>query len=215
MKRPVLTLVLAASLCAIAAPVHAKTILESTEKTYPGAALQALHVNFTVGKLRVEGTDAKDVTVRLLVHCKGGRSKCDELTRDVTLDAHTRGDRLDLDIEGHSLFDSDDYWIEGVIELPRRMRLDIEMPVGEVEIDGMANDVDLRLKVGEVMLGMSEDAVSRIEAGVTIGEASLDKSDGRQQVEGLFTSKLRWNEGKGRARVNVELGVGELNMRLY
>lgn len=215
MKRAILTLVAAVALGAPAASADSRIVLESAEKKYAAASLEALSLDFPVGKLHIEGTDGNEITVKLLVHCKRSEWKCEEMADQVALDARTRGSRIDIDVQGHSLFDTDDFWVEGELRVPRRMRINVEMPVGEVEISGMASDVDLRVKVGEVTLDLPEDAISRVEAGVTIGEASLHNSEGRQQVEGLFANKLRWLEGRGRARVNVELGIGELSMRLY
>lgn len=215
MKRWLLVLVASAGLGAAAAPAEAKAVLESSQKTYPAASVRTLNLEFTVGALRVRGTDGDEVSVRLLVHCKRDNDRCADFAEDVRLDTRTRGDRMDISVEGHAGFRGDDYWVEGLIEVPSRMRLDIEMPVGEVSVRGMESDVELRLKVGEVTVEMPEAAVANVDAGVTIGEATLDRRGGHQQVEGPFAGKLRWRDGRGTARVRVDLGVGELSMRLY
>ena len=203
---------------ALAAPglLHAgtKTVLESGAKTYPAQSLKGVHVDFTVGELNIEGTDGDHVVVQLYVHCKRDNDRCEELADDLRLDARTRGDQLDIGVDGHSIFDSDDYWVEGVIRIPARMRVDIDMPVGEVRITGMKSDVDLRLKVGEATIEMREEHVGRVSAGITIGEASIDSRDGHEGVEGLFGRRVRWAEGRGPARVDVHVGVGEANVRL-
>jgi len=215
MKRwiPVLiaTLVVAAPAVAMA---RSRTVLESGTKTYPAKSVKQVAVDFTVGELNIEGTDGDEVVVKLYVHCKHDNDRCEELADELRLDARTRGDRMDIQVDGHSVFDSDDYWVEGVIQVPARVSLDIEMPVGEVHITNVKSDVDLRLKVGEATVEMREEHVGRVSAGITIGEAEIDARGGREQVEGLFGRRVRWTEGRGPARVDVHVGVGEANVRL-
>lgn len=207
---------------AIAAPAFAhdhdhdrgRVVLESEAKTYPAKSINAVRIDYTVGELNVEGTSGDQVVVKLYVHCRRESDKCDEMASDLRLDARTRGDRMEISVDGHSLFDSDDYWVEAVIQVPARVSLDIEMPVGEVDIRDVENDVDLRLKVGEATVRMREDKVGRVSAGITIGEATIDARSGREQVEGLFGRRVRWAEGRGPARVDVHVGIGEASVRL-
>jgi hypothetical protein len=207
-------LLIAVAALALVAPASAKTVLESKAKTYSAKSLSSMRLDFTVGKLEIEGTAGNEVVVQLFVHCKRSNDRCEDLADDLRLDARTRGDRLYIEIDGHSLFDADDYWVEGVIRVPARLNLDIEMPVGEAHVRGMKSDVDLRLKVGEATIDMDEAHVSRVSAGVTIGEATIDKRDGREHVEGLFGRKIRWIDGKGKARVDLHIGVGEASVVL-
>lgn len=215
MKRlfPVLLAMLAVAAPALA---HAasRTVLESEAKTYPAKSIKQVAIDFTVGELNIEGTDGDQVVVKLLVHCKHNNDRCEELADELRLDARTRGDRMDITVDGHSMFDTDDYWVEGVIQVPARVSLDIEMPVGEVHITDVKSDVDLRLKVGEATVEMREEHVGRVSAGITIGEAAIDSRSGHEAVEGLFGRRVRWNEGRGPARVDVHVGVGEANVRL-
>jgi hypothetical protein len=197
-----------------AAPASAGKVLESEAKTYPARGLSALHLNFTVGELRVEGTDADQIVVQLFVHCRKGNDRCADMAEDLSLDARTRGNQLYVEVDGHSMFDADDYWVEGVLEVPSRLNLDIDMPVGEAHVSGMKADVDLRLKVGEASIDMREEHVSRVSAAVTIGAATIDQRDGREEVEGLFGRKIRWIKGKGKARVDLSIGVGEATVTL-
>lgn len=219
MKR-LLPILLAALAVAVPAYAHDddhgrdRIVLESEAKTYPAKSIHAVRVDFTVGELNIEGTRGDEVVVKLYVHCKRESDKCDEMARDLTLDARSRGDRMDITVEGHSLFDSDDYWVEAIIQVPARVSLDIEMPVGEVSIRDVESDVDLRLKVGEATIEMREEKVGRVSAGITIGEATIDARSGREQVEGLFGRRVRWAEGRGPARVDVHVGIGEASVRL-
>jgi len=212
MKRLLLTFV---ATLAFAAPLHARTVLESETKTYRATSLRTVNLDFTVGELHIDGTDGDNVVVKLRVHCKRNDDWCEDHARDLKLDARVRGDRLDIDVEGRSLFDHDDYWVEGRIQVPRRMRLEIDMPVGEVHVTAMENDVDLQLKVGEVNIDMPEKRVGRVHAGVAIGEATLDKSDGRVNIAGFLGRKVSWSNGEGTARVDVRIAVGEATLRLY
>lgn len=191
-----------------------RIVLESEAKTYPARSIESVRVDFTVGQLNIEGTDRDEVTVKLYVHCRRHSDRCEELSGDLTLDARTRGDLMTIAVEGHSVLDSDGFWVEAVIQVPARVSLDIEMPVGEVSIRGVENDVDLRLKVGEATIEMREERVGRVSAGITIGEATIDARSGREQVEGLFGRRVRWAEGRGPARVDVHVGIGEASVRL-
>jgi hypothetical protein len=192
----------------------APAVLASETKTYAAKSVNVVHVDFTVGELNIEGTDGDQVVVKLYVHCGRDNDRCEELAGDLRLDARTRGDRMDITVDGRSVFKCDDYWVEGVIQIPARVSLDIEMPVGEVRITDMKSDVDLRLKLGEATIEMREAHVGRVSAGITIGEATIESSRGHEQVEGLFGRRVRWAEGRGSARVDVHVGVGEASIRL-
>jgi hypothetical protein len=215
MKR-VLPALLATLAVAAPAPAHAgaKSVLASEPKVFPAKSVNAVHVDFTIGELNIKGTDGDQVVVKLYVHCGRDNDRCAELAGDLRLDARTRGDRMDITVDGRWLLDCDDYWVEGVVQVPSRVSLDIEMPVGEVRITDMQNDLDLRLKVGEATIEMREAHVGRVSAGITIGEATIDSRSGREQVEGLFGRRVRWAEGRGPARVDVHVGVGEASIRL-
>lgn len=210
MKRTLLAL-LACAL--IVAPAQAR-VLQSQTKTYDAKGLQSVRVDFPVGELHVEGTDADQVTVKLYVHCDRHGAWCEDRAERVSLDVRPRGGRLDVDVDSHTLFHSDGFWIEGVVKVPRGLALDVNMKVGELEVRDMENDVDLAIKVGEVNLSMPETRVARVHAGVTIGEANLDHRGGHTQVAGLLGRRLNWTEGRGQARVDVRMGVGEVSVRL-
>lgn len=214
MKRLMLVLV---ALAVFATPALARDrVLESQTKSYPAKDLKSVRLEFSVGELNVEGSNSDAVRVTLRIHCKRYDDEwCDEQADEVELDAYARGDRLLLEIDGHSWWgDADDYWIEADVQIPSHLELEIDMGVGELEVEGMEGDLDVSLKVGEASVRMPESKVGRVYAKVSIGEASLNRRDGRQSVSGFLGRQLRWSNGAGRARVDVNVGVGELSLRL-
>lgn len=213
MKRLLLVL---AALAILAAPAQARDrVLESQTKSYPAKELRNLRLNFPVGELRIEGSDSDAVQLTVRIHCKRRADWCEERADDLDFDARTRGDRLVIDIDGYSWWgDTDDYWIEAVVQAPRGLNLDIDMGVGELEINDMHADLDVSLKVGEATVRMPQDKIQRVSARVTIGEATLNGNDEHQSVSGFLGRQLRWTRGHGDARVEVNIGVGELSFRL-
>jgi hypothetical protein len=74
--------------------------------------------------------------------------------------------------------------------------------------------VRVELGVGDVNVLMRESDVNSVHLTVGVGDATLRHPGHAQAVSGLLGRKVRWSDGTGPAHVNVDLGVGDIDVRL-
>ena len=51
-------------------------------------------------------------------------------------------------------------------------------------------------------------------ADTSIGEATLRTPERRLSSSGLFTPELSWDNGPGQATIQIDLGIGEVEVRI-
>ncbi len=90
----------------------------------------------------------------------------------------------------------------------------MELGVGRIDIQGFNNDITVDQGIGELHVTMAESRVSSVDIDAGLGEANLRYTGGRMAASGIFDNDLRWNEGNGAARVRLDLGIGEVELRL-
>lgn len=192
----------------------------AAERTISGswrlAGDQDVRVDFPVGELRLTGVAGDAVEVDLDVRCKRSTSRCREAMEKIELVAHEGERRLTLEIARHPKWLWDNLELTGEIALPSARDLTVDMGVGELEIDGLAADLTVDMGVGEVWIRMPTAAVRSLHLDAGVGEANARFPDG--WIEGsrpfLVGSEIVWDDGPGDARVRVDLGVGEVDVRL-
>ena len=97
-----------------------------------------------------------------------------------------------------------------VIEVPARSDLYLRLSAGELSIEDIVGDKDIRLHAGEVRVDVGDPATyRRVRASVWAGELRAEPF--RRRTGGLFRS-LDWR-GDGEYDLRVSLKAGEL--RLY
>ena len=97
-----------------------------------------------------------------------------------------------------------------VIEVPARTDLHLRLSAGELSIEDIVGDKDIRLHAGEVRVDVGNPATyRRVRASVWAGELRAEPF--RRRTGGLFRS-LDWR-GDGEHDLRVRLKAGEL--RLY
>lgn len=206
-------LVLLAALLAGVGPARAAD-LGTVEGRWPVRDLEEVRVEFPVGELIVEATDEAELRAQLGVECRRGRQSCIERSRRLKLVTHVAGRTRHLRLEGMPKFGSHGLEVTLYIAVPRSLATEIEMGVGSLRVEGMTRDVRVELGVGDVNVLMRESDVSSVSLTVGVGDATLRHPGHAQAVSGLLGRKVRWSEGAGPARVSVDLGVGDIDVRL-
>ncbi len=185
------------------------------KRTFSAANLDELYIDFPIGKLEIEGTSTDQIEVEVSVECEGWRARsCRERADRVELEPSHDGDRLELAFTGFSKWRNGGMHINMKIRLPAPLDLAVDMSIGELELRALAGNVIVDMSIGEVSLRMREADVGRLSMDTGIGESSLVTPAGRSASAGLFTRELRWEEGHGEARIHIDLGIGEVAVRL-
>ena len=206
-------LLIAALLAGLPVPARAQN-LGTLEGQWPAQDIEELRVHFPVGELIFEAGVASEIRAELGVRCRHGGSSCVERSKKLRLVTHVAGRTRYLDLDGMPKFGSHGLEVTLRIAVPKTLAVDAEMGVGDFRADGIAGDLRVELGVGDVTVLAREAGVKSVNLTVGIGDATLSHGGSSQAVSGLLGRKVRWSDGVGAARVSVELGVGDIAVRL-
>ena len=208
------TLVLIAALLAGASASARAQDLGTLEGKWPVGDIDEIRVHFPVGELVFEATDESEIRAELGVHCRHGGRSCVERSKHLRLITQVSGRTRQIRLEGLPKFGSHGLEVTLRISVPKAVAVDAEMGVGNLRADGIARDLRVELGVGDVSVLAKEGDVKSVNLTVGIGDATLRHGSHAQAVSGLLGRKVRWSEGAGGSRVSVELGVGDIDVRL-
>ncbi|MGH7731271.1 MAG: hypothetical protein ACRENJ_08485, partial [Candidatus Eiseniibacteriota bacterium] len=149
--------------------------------------------------------------MELGIHCTFDDHRCEERAQGLTIASGRRGNTLDVRVVGMSTIR---FHVQGRILVPRSTALEVDFPAGELTIRGVRGDLEVDVGAGEVAIAMHEGDVRSVRLGVGIGEASLSVAGRAIEGSGWLGQRVRWGEGTGGSRVDVNLGVGELGVTL-
>ena len=176
-----------------------------------------VRIDFKIGELRVETAQTDEIDVDLTVRCKGwGSSRCHEEMEELTLEFDSFGKEITVRIAGARKLKSRRLEMDGTITVPESSPLDIDMGIGDLDIHGAAEDVNVDMGIGEVTVWMPSDEVGSVSVDAGIGDASI--RGGSTRVKGgrsmLIGAEVKWSDGPGDADVVVDLGIGDASVRL-
>ena len=205
-------LVLTALALTLALPARAVDLGSMTGR-WSTATTQRLMITFPAGTLTVQSGEGPDVVATLSVRCRHGGNRCLEEAKRIRLvtDLHngTRTIRFEPDHwSGHGL------QMELTVEIPAHLNLGTQMGAGELSVYDLTGEVELDLGAGQASLRLPDRAVHSVDAAVGIGDATLRRHGSSVPTHGFLSKELHWNEGPGASRVKVNVGVGDINLRL-
>lgn len=96
-----------------------------------------------------------------------------------------------------------------LIELPRRTDIQVRMFAGEMRIEGIEGDKDVKMTAGELKVDANASSYSHVEASVKVGE--LDAKPFQFSKDG-FARSFQWR-GSGPYKLRARLFAGELTLR--
>ena len=204
---------IAALVAGVAAPARAEE-LGSLEGRWPVQGIEEIRVQFPVGELTLEATDEPELYAELSVRCRRGGRGCVERSRRLKLVTLVSGRTRRITLEGMPKFGSHGLEVRLRIAVPKSLAVNAEMGVGDCRVEGLVRDLRVELGVGDVSVLVRESDVRSVHLTVGIGDATLHHGSSSQAVSGLLGRKVRWSDGAGAANVSVELGVGDIDVRL-
>ncbi len=212
MRAVMLPLLLAATLSA----GSSDEVVRTFSQEYATRDITSVLLDVPVGEVEIGPGGSDRVEIEVVLECDTGwRSRsCRDRAERIELVSRERNGRLSIDVEGYSAWRSRGLEVHLEVRLPARMALSLDMGIGEVEIRDLESDVTVDLGIGEVFVGMDESRIAKVLLDAGIGETSLRTSDGKSSVAGLFTSELSWDEGDGEATIRIDLGIGEIDVRI-
>ncbi|HEY2955761.1 MAG TPA: hypothetical protein VGK89_10985 [Candidatus Eisenbacteria bacterium] len=208
------SILLTAALVLGALPPARAQDLGTLEGRWPAKDTDEIRLEFPVGTLEIESSDEPDIHAQLSVRCKHGGRSCYERSKQLRLVTHFAGGTRFLKLDGLPKFGSHGLEVTLRVAVPRTLAVEAEMGVGDCRVEGITRDLHVELGVGNVNVALKESEVRSVRLTVGVGDAKLRHGSQSQMVSGLLGRKVRWSEGTGASRVSVELGVGDIDVRL-
>ncbi|MCP4203277.1 MAG: hypothetical protein GY769_15240 [bacterium] len=200
----------------LARPAAAADAEREIKAVWTAGDLEAVRFDISAAELEVTASPGKKFKVEILAECKRDRPDCREALDGLELSERTRGDVLTIELEGYPKWGKGRIEVEAFLTIPAELDFDLDMGVGEVNIEGLRGNLDLELGVGEVTIDTKPDHLRSVSLDVGVGDAEI-YGDARR-VEGrrsfLVGSEVYWAEGEGDKRIKVDVGVGEVTVRL-
>ncbi len=96
------------------------------------------------------------------------------------------------------------------VRIPATTDLSARVPFGEVVVENLQGNQDVRLHAGELTVALADrEAYSRVDASVVTGE--VDASAFGESKGGLFRRFHR--AGQGSYRLHARVGAGQITLR--
>jgi hypothetical protein len=212
-----IVLILGASLLWVisAGAAAADEVVRSFRQQIPAANAQKVHLEFPVGELNVDPGDGGQIGLEVKVMCREKTGRCADAAHDLKLVYDNSGDVFHVQMKRYPKWrGSKNLHVIAHITVPRELAVHAELGVGEMNIHGLAGDLDVDLGVGEVNVTLPKEAVGAVDLDTGIGEASLIAAGRHYESSGLMSKELNWNQGTGRSKVKVDCGVGEIDVIL-
>lgn len=172
-----------------------------------------IEIDLFFGSLKVRGFDGDNAEIEMVMTCdRIDDGKCQRRANRILLEPKISGDTLALRLRGTSRGQAGGIRAEMTVKLPRDLALEIDMAGGEVTVEGMRHHIEIDSGGGNVDLVGYQDRVQSFKADVGFGEAHLWLRDGHIEASG-WPRSITWR-GSGSAKIEVDLGGGDLDARL-
>jgi hypothetical protein len=204
-----------AALAVLAAPPARAVLLTTDPHTYMVTPNHRVRLEFPVGELKVVPSDGPHVRFDIKVRCRSGSDEyCEDMANRLVLDSDDTGGTLHLKLHKFQHWNNHGMTVIGTLAVPRTLAVDIEMGVGELDIDGLEGDLDVDLGVGQADIHAARAKASHVSVDTGIGDAEIHGGGSGTSSRGFIGSHAVWTEGAGRSAVRLHVGVGDATVRL-
>lgn len=191
-------------------------VVGDTPVVFPVEPGEPITIRFGIGELDIVAADVSQVQAELEVGCKDlSADRCASYTERLRIEARRREDGVDVVLRGLSKWKLRKLDLEGRVTVPRESPLVAEIGIGDVEIHGGTEDLEVRMGIGDLTVRVPEDTVASVAMATRIGDASLSGSQHRAgSRRKLLGARVAWSEGPGDARIDVGLRIGDAKVVL-
>ena len=180
------------------------------------AAGRPVEVSLKVGELQIETAATDKVTVEIEARCReAAEPKCYRRLADLDAVSTATEEGTLVEITGvskryHRME------IEATVTVPESSPLVVRMYAGELDVAGGGQDLDIRLKYGDVSVTQPMAATRSALADANFGDAQIYAAAGDADPKRpwMVGSKVTWEGGEGDAVVTVKLSAGDATVHL-
>jgi hypothetical protein len=204
----------AALLCSLPAYADNDEVVRRFVKQLPVTDVEQILVDVPVGEVVIEASDDQQVHFEVRLECDERGGACEDLAKRIKVSYIRDEGDLTLKVKEWPKTRNDGLEAHVHVRMPRNLPLKAHLGVGEMRIQALEGNVDADLGVGELNITLPAAAVGSVNADTGIGEANLVAAGRRYESSGLIAREIRWSKGTGKARIEADCGVGEIDIRL-
>lgn len=187
--------------------------LRDINQTFSIGEQTGVRIDIPVAELEVLGSNGDSIEIEFTASCKRDHD-CKDVLDQLEFETHGSRNTLRIDLVGYPKWGKGRVELEGSIRIPRRLEVEVELGVGELEIKELSGDLRAELGVGEINAWVDKGTVRTVTLDAGVGEVELygagTRLEGRRSM--LVGSEAFWDEGPGEARIFLEVGVGEISV---
>ena len=179
----------------------------------PGEGITEVVIEAAVATIDVTGADVTEISgdVELtLDRDEWSSRRAEKLLAEATLEKDVRSGALHLRLERP---DNDEQSEEWTLRVPRSVAVTIKSGVGDIRVLDVTGDIEIDAGVGDIRIEGDWAAFGPVGATCGVGDITLRSPEGRDSGEGFISRRLSVR-GPGKATIEVEAGVGDIEMRL-
>ncbi|BDX06530.1 hypothetical protein [Planctobacterium marinum] len=165
-----------------------------------------VHFEVAVGSIQIETYDGD--TIKLDIEVKESDNDWFSSADLDDVELKVRGDADDISLE----IDVEDVVQTWIVKLPKTANIEIDLGVGEVEIEDFERSASIDVGVGEVDIELASDNYREIELESGVGGADLDGFKGADRERNIVNESIEWR-GTGEYEIEIDVGVGDIDVR--
>jgi hypothetical protein len=198
-------------------PAFAKEAFREISTSFALESETSVRLDIPLAEVSVEGFEGDNIEVDFTATCRRPASQhCDEILAELGFESHRLRRQVRIDLVGYPKWGKGKVELEGTIRVPQAIEVEMEIGIGQLDLKELTGDLRVELGVGQVNAWLDESKVRSVTLDAGVGESELYGPDARVQGRRsmLVGSEIYWDEGSGKSRVFIEVGVGEISVWL-
>lgn len=169
---------------------------------------QQLYLDANVGSVNFSPSNDDQIHVYVKVSEKDSWGIFKDSPQEAQLVVQREGNKITLSLN------EDEYGEEWRIEVPQMMLVDADLGVGEIQVKRINTNLRLDVGVGEATVVASASAYSNAKGQAGVGAAAVRSISGTTNVDrAMVSEEVNWI-GSGEYSIDVEVGVGDVSIKL-
>ncbi len=213
MSRGLLTTLIVILAVMLTAPIGAQVEVRKIDLNLAMGNATRVEVDLTVGSLRIEGKRGSTAEVEVRFECsKENLAKCRRRAERLHLAPRIDGKTLNIRLRRTSRARLQGIKSHMLVRIPKDLPVEVDTRAASVTVEGMRSHLELDSLEGNVKITYPKKAVQSVKVAIGVGRADLWVDD--THIEGAgFPRSVDW-QGTGNSRIEVDLGTGDVEIRL-
>ncbi|QQX79205.1 hypothetical protein JK628_16825 [Shewanella sp. KX20019] len=209
-KSKTITTRILTSLALILALASTSAVAESTRTlnqsyVYSG---QRVSLDMEIGSAKFFATDSSEIKIEVVV--EGADTSWLFFWGDTDLGAVAIESNVTATEISLMLSEQDNIEQQWIVYLPKQAALSLEVGIGDIEVTGLSNDIEIALGIGSARVE-HQASFSSIDLDSGVGDVSISEQGKHLAVEErLVAQSYSSKDLSGEAALSVDVGVGEI-----